>query len=164
MTSPTNPTGAGSNRHSSDRVDSGSDHPTVTGTTGGVHADPDAWTPPASTSSAAPKQTTPTPILTNARGEPAAARQVNMFSLVERFTFRRSLIETDLPYPLPLEIQYWAGVVMRNACRKDDTRGGIRQCASGECLQRYLFVFLFSILERHFILLFFASSFVPHRP
>jgi hypothetical protein len=31
---------------------------------------------------------------------------------------------------LPPEIQYWAGVIMRNACRKDDSRGGIRQCAN----------------------------------
>ncbi|KAL1725131.1 hypothetical protein EV714DRAFT_256099 [Schizophyllum commune] len=34
---------------------------------------------------------------------------------------------------LPPEIQYWAGVIMRNACRKDDSRGGIRQCANMLC-------------------------------
>ena len=58
-----------------------------------------------------------------------------MFSLVERFTFKPSSTETDLPNPpprLPPEIQYWAGVIMRNACRKDDSRGGIRQCANSE--------------------------------
>jgi hypothetical protein len=60
-------------------------------------------------------------------------RQTNVFSLVERFTFKPSSTETDLPNPpprLPPEIQYWAGVIMRNACRKDDSRGGIRQCAN----------------------------------
>jgi hypothetical protein len=63
-------------------------------------------------------------------------RQTNVFSLVERFTFRPSSHEYDLPNPpptLPPEIQYWAGVIMRNACRKDDTRGGIRQCANSAC-------------------------------
>ncbi|KAF7976784.1 hypothetical protein HWV62_5624 [Athelia sp. TMB] len=63
-------------------------------------------------------------------------RQTNVFSLVERFTFRPSSTETDLPNPppkLPPEIQYWAGVIMRNACRKDDSRGGIRQCANMLC-------------------------------
>lgn len=64
-----------------------------------------------------------------------ALRQTNVFSLVERFTFKPSSSETDLPNPpprLPAEIQYWAGVIMRNACRKDDSRGGIRQCANSE--------------------------------
>ncbi|KAJ7221849.1 hypothetical protein B0H12DRAFT_1031381, partial [Mycena haematopus] len=62
--------------------------------------------------------------------------ETNVFSLVERFTFRPSSSETDLPNPppkLPQEIQYWAGVIMRNACRKDDSRGGIRQCANMLC-------------------------------
>ncbi|KAH9953437.1 hypothetical protein BGW80DRAFT_1468597, partial [Lactifluus volemus] len=66
----------------------------------------------------------------------AAPRQTNVFSLVERFTFRPSSHEYDLPNPpptLPPEIQYWAGVIMRNACRKDDSRGGIRQCANMLC-------------------------------
>jgi hypothetical protein len=61
------------------------------------------------------------------------ARQTNVFSLVERFTFRPSSSESELPNPpptLPAEIQYWAGVIMRNACRKDESRGGIRQCAN----------------------------------
>ena len=64
-------------------------------------------------------------------------RMTNVFSLVERFTFRPSSSENDLPNPppkLPPEIQYWAGVIMRNACRKDDSRGGIRQCANSESL------------------------------
>ncbi|KIK25045.1 hypothetical protein PISMIDRAFT_362016 [Pisolithus microcarpus 441] len=64
------------------------------------------------------------------------SRMTNVFSLVERFTFRPSSSESDLPNPppkLPPEIQYWAGVIMRNACRKDDSRGGIRQCANMLC-------------------------------
>ncbi|GAA5836283.1 hypothetical protein JCM11251_001452 [Rhodosporidiobolus azoricus] len=36
-------------------------------------------------------------------------------------------------HPHPTEIQYWAGVIMRNACRKDDRHGGIRQCANMRC-------------------------------
>ncbi|KAI9436117.1 hypothetical protein BJY52DRAFT_658748 [Lactarius psammicola] len=67
---------------------------------------------------------------------PTTQRQTNVFSLVERFTFRPSSHEYDLPNPpptLPPEIQYWAGVIMRNACRKDDSRGGIRQCANMLC-------------------------------
>ncbi|KAL2119410.1 hypothetical protein VTJ04DRAFT_6371 [Mycothermus thermophilus] len=48
---------------------------------------------------------------------------VNIFPLVEKFTVRYH--STDM--------QYWAGVVMRNLCRKDDSRGGIRQCAYYQC-------------------------------
>jgi hypothetical protein len=48
---------------------------------------------------------------------------LNIFPLVEKFTIRYH--STDM--------QYWAGVVMRNLCRKDDTRGGIRQCAYYQC-------------------------------
>ncbi|KAG9091121.1 hypothetical protein FRC06_000701 [Ceratobasidium sp. 370] len=62
----------------------------------------------------------------------STAQSPNVFSLVERFTFRPSPSETTLPR-LPNEIQYWAGVIMRNACRKDDQRGGIRQCANMLC-------------------------------
>ncbi|KAL5614308.1 hypothetical protein BROUX41_004416 [Berkeleyomyces rouxiae] len=47
----------------------------------------------------------------------------NIFPLVEKFTVRHH--STDM--------QYWAGVVMRNLCRKDDSRGGIRQCAYYQC-------------------------------
>ncbi|KAF8955693.1 hypothetical protein BDZ97DRAFT_1764590 [Flammula alnicola] len=74
-----------------------------------------------------------TPVVAPTSGAPSSARQTNVFSLVERFTFKPSSTETDLPNPpprLPPEIQYWAGVIMRNACRKDDSRGGIRQCAN----------------------------------
>lgn len=47
----------------------------------------------------------------------------NTFPLVEKFTVRHH--STDM--------QYWACVVMRNLCRKDDSRGGIRQCAYYAC-------------------------------
>ena len=48
----------------------------------------------------------------------------NIFPLVEKFTVRHHHSQ---------EMQNWAGVVMRNLCRKDDSRGGIRQCAYYEC-------------------------------
>ncbi|KAF9505695.1 hypothetical protein BS47DRAFT_1433072, partial [Hydnum rufescens UP504] len=44
---------------------------------------------------------------------------MNIFSLVERFAFRPSPSEPQLP-DLPNEIQYWGSVIMRNACRKDE--------------------------------------------
>ncbi|RPA79212.1 hypothetical protein BJ508DRAFT_145134 [Ascobolus immersus RN42] len=47
----------------------------------------------------------------------------NIFPLVEKFTIRHH----------SSQMQYWAAVVMRNLCRKDDSRGGIRQCAYYEC-------------------------------
>jgi hypothetical protein len=47
----------------------------------------------------------------------------NIFPLVEKFTVRHH----------SKDMQYWAGVVMRNLCRKDDSRGGIRQCANYQC-------------------------------
>ncbi|KAI9488041.1 hypothetical protein BDB00DRAFT_964299 [Zychaea mexicana] len=51
------------------------------------------------------------------------AYDCNVFSIVERFTHRVH----------PHLIQYWAGVIMRNACRKDETQGGIRRCANMRC-------------------------------
>jgi hypothetical protein len=92
----------------------------------------------ANASSSSPHTTTTSPSTTS-----PPLRQTNVFSLVERFTFKPSSTETDLPNPpprLPPEIQYWAGVIMRNACRKDDSRGGIRQCANSE------FFFVFGLL------------------
>lgn len=61
-----------------------------------------------------------------------------LFSLVERFTFRPSVshlnLHPSLTIPtIPPEIQSWAAVIMRNACRKDDSQGGIRQCANMTC-------------------------------
>ena len=101
--------------------------------------DASSSTPVSSTSTSKPtppSSSTPTSTL---------PRQTNVFSLVERFTFKPSSTETDLPNPpprLPPEIQYWAGVIMRNACRKDDSRGGIRQCANSK-----VFFFSVSLLE-----------------
>lgn len=72
---------------------------------------------------------------------PSSSRLTNVFSLVERFTYRPSSSEMEGPNPpatLPTEIQHWAGVIMRNACRKDDQRGGIRQCANSEYTVCYL--------------------------
>jgi MYND finger len=47
----------------------------------------------------------------------------NTFPLVEKFTVRHH----------SKDMQYWACVVMRNLCRKDDSKGGIRQCAYYAC-------------------------------
>ncbi|KAI7863640.1 hypothetical protein BDF14DRAFT_1841781 [Spinellus fusiger] len=47
----------------------------------------------------------------------------NVFSVVEKFTHRLH----------SAAIIYWAGVIMRNACRKDESRGGLRQCAHMQC-------------------------------
>ena len=106
----------------------------------------------ASTSTAAgpstPTSSAQTPVVLappagSGNGAPSSARQTNVFSLVERFTYKPSSTETgdgiNSPPRLPPEIQYWAGVIMRNACRKDDSRGGIRQCANSS------FFFLSSI-------------------
>ena len=99
--------------------------------------------PTSSTSTSTQTQATQTPTTSaTTGGAPSSARQTNVFSLVERFTFKPSSTETDLPNPpprLPSEIQYWAGVIMRNACRKDDSRGGIRQCANSELFFSFLF-------------------------
>ncbi|GAA5997580.1 MYND-type zinc finger protein MUB1 [Rhodotorula paludigena] len=56
----------------------------------------------------------------------------NVFSLVEAFTFRPPQDDPFTPRH-PAEVQYWAGVIMRNACRKDEAQGGIRQCANMRC-------------------------------
>ena len=48
---------------------------------------------------------------------------VNLFAIVEKFTVKCH----------PQEIQYWASVIMRNTCRRDDARGGVRQCAYHLC-------------------------------
>lgn len=48
---------------------------------------------------------------------------VNIFPLVEKFTVRHH----------SKDMRYWACVVMRNLCRKDESRGGIRQCAYYKC-------------------------------
>ena len=48
---------------------------------------------------------------------------VNIFPLVEKFTVRHH----------SQDMRYWASVVMRNLCRKDQSKGGIRQCANYRC-------------------------------
>ena len=66
---------------------------------------------------------------------PQPPRMTNVFSLVERFAFSPNHAESNSPNLLPFlpqEIQYWAGVIMRNACLKDEGRGGVRQCARSE--------------------------------
>lgn len=56
----------------------------------------------------------------------------NVFSLVEAFTHRPPVSDQFTPRHSS-EVQYWAGVIMRNACRKDELQGGIRQCANMQC-------------------------------
>lgn len=60
----------------------------------------------------------------------------NIFPLIEKFTIRcsrsrQTLLPTSTQHSDTM--QYWAGVVMRNLCRKDESRGGIRQCAYWKC-------------------------------
>ena len=104
---------------------------------GKERANPSSSSSPPSNANSSPSSSVST-TNTSPSTSPSTAtplRQTNVFSLVERFTFKPSSTETDLPNPpprLPPEIQYWAGVIMRNACRKDDSRGGIRQCANSE--------------------------------
>lgn len=62
---------------------------------------------------------------------PSTAR--NVFSIAERYTIRSSRIPPVTLGRLGREIQFWAGVIMRNACRKDDERGGVRPCAYMAC-------------------------------
>ncbi|KAJ7021385.1 hypothetical protein C8F04DRAFT_1141231 [Mycena alexandri] len=97
---------------------------------------PAGASPSTSRAAAAATKTIPAPAASTSKTTSGPGLETNVFSLVERFTFRPSSSETDLPNPppkLPQEIQYWAGVIMRNACRKDDSRGGIRQCANMLC-------------------------------
>lgn len=49
-------------------------------------------------------------------------KKVNLFPMVEKFTF---LAGTDM--------YYWSGVIMRNSCRRNDFKGGVRQCGNLEC-------------------------------
>ncbi|RKP38725.1 hypothetical protein BJ085DRAFT_4385, partial [Dimargaris cristalligena] len=49
----------------------------------------------------------------------------DVFATVEQFTFRGH----------PHHIRQWAVVVMRNGCRKDESRDGLRQCANLGCLR-----------------------------
>lgn len=56
----------------------------------------------------------------------------NIFSLVERFTCRHNTNQSSMQ-DYGSDIQYWAGVIMRNACRRDDAKAGLRQCTNMEC-------------------------------
>ncbi|CAL1189238.1 unnamed protein product [Candida parapsilosis] len=49
-------------------------------------------------------------------------KRINLFPLVEKFTF---LSGTDM--------YYWSGVIMRNSCRRNDLKGGVRQCGNLDC-------------------------------
>ncbi|OBA23966.1 hypothetical protein METBIDRAFT_76883 [Metschnikowia bicuspidata var. bicuspidata NRRL YB-4993] len=49
-------------------------------------------------------------------------KRLNLFPTVEKFTF---LAGTDM--------YYWSGVIMRNSCRRNDFKGGVRQCGNLEC-------------------------------
>ena len=60
----------------------------------------------------------------------------NIFPLIEKFTANPKSSSRHAHNPSTQQqgdMQYWAGVVMRNLCRKDETRGGIRQCAYWQC-------------------------------
>ncbi|KAF2718102.1 hypothetical protein K431DRAFT_231631 [Polychaeton citri CBS 116435] len=58
----------------------------------------------------------------------------NIFPLIEKFTSKPSSRHghANPNSPQQSDMQYWAGVVMRNLCRKDEKRG-IRQCAYWQC-------------------------------
>lgn len=50
--------------------------------------------------------------------------KLNIFPLVEKFT---------TTYKNVRDMCYWSGVIMRNSCKKDESRGGVRQCGSFSC-------------------------------
>jgi hypothetical protein len=92
----------------------------------------DEWPSLFATSWVKPGPRMPHPTTTKAteRKPPAP---FNVFSIVERFTHRAATSSSQSSQSkcrFPPHIQYWAGVIMRNACRKDESRGGIRQCAN----------------------------------
>ena len=72
--------------------------------------------------------------------KPAEA-EFNIFPLIEKYTNKSSSSRHNASSSAVIaqspqqqgDMQYWAGVVMRNLCRKDDSRGGIRQCAYWQC-------------------------------
>lgn len=66
--------------------------------------------------------------------EKPGEKAYNIFPLIEKFTAKPSSRHNHPPTsPQQNDMQYWAGVVMRNLCRKDESRGGIRQCAYWQC-------------------------------
>lgn len=64
------------------------------------------------------------------------AGEFNIFPLIEKFTVKPSSSSRHISSPSSPQqgdMQDWAGVVMRNLYRKDDSRSGIRQCAYWQC-------------------------------
>ncbi|KAJ1651381.1 hypothetical protein IWQ61_008038 [Dispira simplex] len=59
------------------------------------------------------------------RGKMHQNYKCNVFEIVEQFTYRGH-------HP---DLRRWAVVVMRNACNKDESRKGLRQCANFRCLR-----------------------------
>ncbi|ORZ00798.1 hypothetical protein BCR43DRAFT_485805 [Syncephalastrum racemosum] len=51
------------------------------------------------------------------------AYEPSLFALVEKFCGRTN----------SNSIKHWAGIAMRNACRRDEARGGLRRCAHWRC-------------------------------
>ncbi|KAH3680071.1 hypothetical protein WICPIJ_008408 [Wickerhamomyces pijperi] len=62
--------------------------------------------------------------VTDFAGSALETLRLNLFPLVEKYT-NKSESATDMCY--------WSGVIMRNSCRKDESRGGVRQCAYSKC-------------------------------
>ncbi|OQO14711.1 hypothetical protein B0A48_00092 [Cryoendolithus antarcticus] len=60
---------------------------------------------------------------------------LNIFPLIEKFTAKPRHPSHPSPSVSQQDMSYWAGVVMRNLCRKDDSKGGIRQCAYWQCMK-----------------------------
>lgn len=67
----------------------------------------------------------------------AECERVDLFPMVEKFTF---LSGTDM--------YYWLGVIMRNSCRRNDCKGGVRQCGNLECGRWELYPREFSKCKR----------------
>ncbi|KAI8325578.1 hypothetical protein GQ54DRAFT_240840, partial [Martensiomyces pterosporus] len=49
---------------------------------------------------------------------------VDVFAIVEKFAFQKTF---------PSDMVYWSSIVMRNSCRRDDSKQGLRQCAYLKC-------------------------------
>ncbi|KAJ2440246.1 hypothetical protein GGF42_007689 [Coemansia sp. RSA 2424] len=58
------------------------------------------------------------------RRQSAGDATVDVFSIVEKFTVHKAF---------PSDMAYWSAIVMRNGCRRDETRNYCRQCAYSKC-------------------------------
>ncbi|KAJ2817257.1 hypothetical protein FBU31_006286, partial [Coemansia sp. 'formosensis'] len=58
------------------------------------------------------------------RRQNAGDATVDVFSIVEKFTLHKAF---------PSDMAYWSAIVMRNGCRRDETRNYCRQCAYSKC-------------------------------